>query len=91
MEDAKVVLRMFVDSQGWNETTQLGLLLEFINDQCLDNKLHTFLEKIVEEQEEEEEEAECSMCCDTYVVVNCAGHRRPCDYCDHDQWELPGE
>ncbi len=90
MEDAKVVLRMFVDSQGWNETTQLGLLLEFINDQCLDNKLHTFLEKIVEEQEEEEE-AECSMCCDTCVVVNGAGQRHPCDYCDHDQWELPEE
>jgi len=90
MENAKDVLRKFVDSQGWNETTQLGLLLEFISDQGLDNKLQTFLEMVVEEQEEEEE-AECSMCGDTYVVVNGAGQRRPCDYCDHDQWELPEE
>lgn len=26
----------------------------------------------------------CSMCCGTHIVVNYAGHQRPCDYCACD-------
>ena len=37
-----------------------------------------------EPDEASDEDYECNMCCDTYVVVNYAGHQRACDYCEHD-------
>lgn len=94
MEESKTVLLRFAEIQGWNESSQVDILCDFINEQMNVTKLRDYLQAVADCENEEycgegDEEPECEMCGDTYVVVNGAGHRRPCDYCDHDQWELP--
>lgn len=96
MEDARELLKTFANKQGWDDYSQLAILLDFINEQMIDNKLRDYLQAVADCENEEDcgegdKEPECGMCGDTYVVVNYGGQRRPCDYCDHDQWELPEE
>ena len=40
-----------------------------------------FCTEPMEEAPPDPNDCGCSMCCGTHVVVNCAGHQRPCDYC----------
>lgn len=66
MEDAKELLKTFANKQGWDENSQLGILLDFINEQMIDNKLRDFLQRIADE---ENEEPECSMCGDPFCQL----------------------
>lgn len=43
-----------------------------------------FDDKLQSEGDEDTHNCGCSMCDGTHVVVNYAGHQRPCDYCECD-------
>ena len=43
MTKAEILLRDFADRQDWNEFTQLTILLQFIEDSGLAEKLQSYL------------------------------------------------
>lgn len=49
---AQSVLDEFEATQGWNESTQLSLLMEYVDNQSDDSGFKAFLQSFVEEYSE---------------------------------------
>ena len=56
---AQFVMDEFVAEQGWNNDTQLSLLLEYVDNQSDDNGFREFLQSFVEEYAQDEKSLWC--------------------------------
>lgn len=53
MMSAQDIMYKFEASQGWNDSTQLALLLEYVDNQSDGNGFREFLQSFIDESHEE--------------------------------------